>query len=67
MDNCIKNDARAIKNCWNVYYEIIDSVTYNITPDVFTVSYKLSNADVQAFMRLDNTLFGILDTDKLGY
>ena len=47
--------------------EIIDSVTYNITPDVFTVSYKLSNADVQAFMRLDNTLFGILDTDKLGY
>ena len=47
--------------------EIIDSISYNITPDIFAVSYKLSNADVQAFLRLDNTLFGILDTDKLGY
>ena len=47
--------------------EIIDSISYNITPDIFSCSYKLSNADVQAFMRLDNTLFGVLDTDKLGY
>jgi hypothetical protein len=47
--------------------EIIDSISYNITPDLFSCSYKLSNADTQAFMRLDNTLFGILDTDKLGY
>ena len=34
---------------------------------IFSCSYKLSNADVQAFMRLDNALFGELDTDKLGY
>tara|TARA_R100001463_G_scaffold29626_1_gene67340 strand:- start:2562 stop:3791 length:1230 start_codon:yes stop_codon:yes gene_type:complete len=47
--------------------EIIDSISYNITPDLFSCSYKLSNADTQAFMRLDNTLFGILNTDKLGY
>jgi hypothetical protein len=47
--------------------EIIDSITYNITPTLFSCSYKLSNADVQAFMRLNNTLFGVLDTDKLGY
>ena len=47
--------------------EIIDSISYNITPDIFSCTYELSNADVQAFMRLDNTLFGILDTDKLGY
>jgi len=47
--------------------EIIDSISYNITPDIFSCSYKLSNADVQAFMRLDNVLFGVLDTDKLGY
>ena len=47
--------------------EIIDSISYNITPNIFTCSYKLSNADVQAFMRLDNALFGKLDTDKLGY
>ena len=47
--------------------EIIDSISYNISPDIFAVNYKLSNADVQAFLRLDNTLFGILDTDKLGY
>jgi len=47
--------------------EVIDSINYNITPDIFSCSYKLSNADVQAFMRLDNVLFGILDTDKLGY
>lgn len=47
--------------------EIIDSISYNITPTIFSCSYKLSNADVQAFMRLDNTLFGVLNTDKLGY
>ena len=47
--------------------EIIDSISYNITPNLFTCAYKLSNADVQAFMRLDNALFGLLDTDKLGY
>ena len=47
--------------------EIIDSVAYSITPDIFSTTYQLSNADVQAFFRLDNTLFGILDTDKLGY
>ena len=47
--------------------EIIDSVSYSITPDIFSSTYQLSNADVQAFFRLDNSLFGILDTDKLGY
>jgi len=47
--------------------EIIDSISYNITPDIFSCTYQLSNADVQSFMRLNNTLFGILDTDKLGY
>jgi len=47
--------------------EIIDTISYSITPDIFTCSYALSNANVQAFMRLDNTLFGVLDTDKLGY
>ena len=47
--------------------EILDSITYNVTPDTFKVAYKLSSANQQAFMRLDNTLFGILDTDKLGY
>ena len=47
--------------------EVIDSISYNITPDIFSCSYKLSNADVQAFLRLDNALFGQLDDDKLGY
>ena len=47
--------------------EILDSITYSVTPDTFKVNYKLSKADQQAFMRLDNNLFGILDTDKLGY
>tara|TARA_R100000231_G_scaffold4219_3_gene7249 strand:- start:9850 stop:11082 length:1233 start_codon:yes stop_codon:yes gene_type:complete len=47
--------------------EIIDSISYSITPDIFTCTYMLSNADVQAFFRLNNTLFGVLDTDKLGY
>jgi len=47
--------------------EILDSITYNVTPDTFKVAYKLSSANQQAFMRLDNTLFGVLDTDKLGY
>ena len=47
--------------------EIIDQISYSITPDVFTCTYMLSNADVQAFFRLDNVLFGVLDTDKLGY
>lgn len=47
--------------------EILDSISYSVTPDTFKVNYKLSKADQQAFMRLDNLLFGVLDTDKLGY
>jgi len=47
--------------------EVLDSITYNVTPDTFKVAYKLSSANQQAFIRLDNTLFGVLDTDKLGY
>ena len=47
--------------------EIIDSISYSITPDIFTSTIMLSNADRQSFFRLDNTLFGVLDTDKLGY
>ena len=47
--------------------EVLDSITYNVTPDTFKVAYKLSSANQQAFLRLDNTLFGVLDTDKLGY
>ncbi len=47
--------------------ETLDSISYNITPDTFKVGYKLSSANQQAFLRLNNNLFGILDTDKLGY
>ena len=47
--------------------EVLDAISYSITPDTFKVSYKLSSANQQAFLRLDNALFGILDTDKLGY
>ena len=50
-----------------VSLEVLDAISYSITPDTFKVSYKLSSANQQAFMRLDNTLFGVLDTDKLGY
>jgi len=47
--------------------EILDAINYSITPDTFKVGYKLSSANQQAFLRLDNTLFGHLDDDKLGY
>jgi hypothetical protein len=50
-----------------VSLEVLDAISYSITPDTFKVSYKLSSANQQAFLRLDNSLFGILDTDKLGY
>lgn len=50
-----------------VSLEFLDAINYSITPDTFKVSYKLSSANQQAFLRLDNALFGILDTDKLGY
>ena len=50
-----------------VSLEVLDAISYSITPDTFKVSYKLSSANQQAFLRLDNALFGILDTDKLGY
>ena len=48
-------------------YETLDSISYSITPDTFKVTYQLSKAEQQAFMRLDNALFGHLDEDKLGY
>ena len=47
--------------------EILDSIKYNVSPDTFKVTYKFSNAAQQEFFRLDNSLFGLLDTDKLGY
>ena len=50
-----------------VSLEVLDAISYSITPDTFKVSYKLSSANQQAFLRLDNALFGVLDTDKLGY
>jgi len=50
-----------------VSLEILDAISYSITPDTFKVGYKLSSANQQAFLRLSNSFFGHLDEDKLGY
>lgn len=46
-------------------YAIIEGIEHTITLTEHTVKYNLSNADTDS-LRLDSTLFGILDSNVLG-
>jgi hypothetical protein len=46
---------------------IIEGVTATLTPSDSTFTFHLSGADLNAYLLLDNAVFGKLDENKLGY
>lgn len=46
---------------------LVQGLTHSISPSVHRVVVDLGAVDNRAFLRLDNTTFGILDTNRLGY
>ena len=49
------------------YQCIIEGVTMSATPAGASFTYYVSGADLNAYLILDNTVFGRLDYNKLGY
>ena len=49
------------------YVCIIEGVTMSATPDNAIFTYYVSGADLNAYLILDNTTFGKLDENRLGY
>ena len=48
-------------------YSIIDGISWSVTPSTQTVVFSTSDTTDAQFLRLNSSLFGVLDTDKLGY
>lgn len=46
---------------------IIEGATMTATPESSRYTFYLSGADLNAYLRLDNAVFGKLDSNKLGY
>jgi hypothetical protein len=46
---------------------VIDGISFAITPDDFTLRYNVSDAVNSAFFRLNDSVFGALDDDRLAY
>lgn len=46
---------------------VVEGVTMTATPESSRYTYYLSGADLNAYLLLDNTVFGTLDNNKLGY
>ena len=49
------------------YYCVIEGVTVTATPEGARYTYDLSGADLNNYLILDNTVFGKLNSNKLGY
>jgi hypothetical protein len=50
-----------------VFTCIIEGVSMTATPESSRYTFYLSGADLNAYLILDNTVFGTLDNNKLGY
>lgn len=50
-----------------VFNCVIEGVTMTATPESSRYTFYLSGADLNAYLILDNTVFGRLDYNKLGY
>lgn len=46
---------------------VVEGVSMTATPESSRYTYYLSGADLNAYLILDNTVFGKLDNNKLGY
>lgn len=51
----------------STYYCIVEGVTMTANPNGSQFTFALSGADLNAYLRLDNALYGQLDFNKLGY
>lgn len=51
----------------NTYKMTILGSTFNATPESARFTYYVAAADLTPYLILDSTIFGILDTNKLGY
>jgi hypothetical protein len=49
------------------YNSVIEGVTMSATPEGSRYTFYLSGADLNAFLLLDNSIYGRLDYNKLGY
>jgi hypothetical protein len=49
------------------YQCIVEGVNFSATPAGSSYTYYVSGADLNAYLILDNTTFGKLDSNKLGY
>jgi hypothetical protein len=50
-----------------VYYSIIEGVRVTATPESSRYTFYLSGADLNNYLILNDTVFGRLDYNKLGY
>jgi hypothetical protein len=50
-----------------VFSCVIEGATMSATPESSTYTYYVSGADLNAYLILDNAVFGQLDNNKLGY
>jgi hypothetical protein len=50
-----------------VYYSIIEGITVTATPESSRYTFYLSGADLNNYLILNDTVFGRLDYNKLGY
>jgi hypothetical protein len=50
-----------------VYYSIIEGVRVTATPESSRYTFYLSGADLNNYLILNDTVFGTLDYNKLGY
>jgi hypothetical protein len=46
---------------------VVEGVSMTATPESSRYTYYLSGADMNAYLLLDNAVFGKLDFNKLGY
>jgi hypothetical protein len=50
-----------------VYQSVVEGITVTATPESSRYTYYLSGADLNNYLILNNTVFGQLDYNKLGY
>jgi hypothetical protein len=50
-----------------VYYSIIEGVRVTATPESSRYTFYLSGADLNNYLILNDTVFGTLDYNRLGY
>ena len=64
---CAPGTQVAVAFRGTTYQCIIEGVTMSATPDGASFTFHVSGADLNAYLILDNPVFGTLDNNRLGY